>query len=63
MPFTLNDQRVNPFTLKISSVILLTVCHTIPYVSSENLVFNQLIIHYLIFFSILITCLFDMVLI
>ena len=30
MPFTLNDQRVNPFTPKISSVILLTVCHTIP---------------------------------
>ena len=45
MLFTLNDQRVNPFTPKISSVILLTVCHTIPHVSSENLVFNQLIIH------------------
>ena len=30
MLFTLNDQRVNPFTPKISSVILLTVCHTIP---------------------------------
>ena len=45
MLFTLNDQRVNPFTPKISLVILLTVYHTIFYVSSENLVFNQLIIH------------------
>ena len=38
-------KRVSPFTPKISSVILLTFCHTNFYdVSLENLVLNQQII-------------------
>ena len=55
----------NPFTPKISLVILLTVCNTILHyeINSGKLVLDQLIIPWLIFFFILITCLLDIVLI
>ena len=37
---------VNPFTIKISVVFLLTVCHTtLMMLRSENLVLNQQITH------------------
>ena len=54
------NQSFNPLTPKISWVILLTVCHK---VLVKNLVLDQLIIPWLIFFFILITCLLDIVLI
>ena len=54
----------NPFTPKISLVILLTVCDTIlQEINVGKSVLDQLIIPWLIFFSILITCLLDIVLI
>ena len=50
---------LNPFTPKIS-VILLTVCHT---TLSENLVLDQPIFPLLMFFFIFINCLLDIALI
>ena len=55
---------LNPFTPKISSVILL---QCLPYnsydVSSDNLLLDQLLIPLLTFVFFLITCLLDIVLI
>ena len=57
------QRSFNSFTPRISS----TFPYSLPYnsydISSENLVLNQLIIPKLIFLFILITCLFDSVLI
>ena len=57
------QRSFNPFTPRISS----NFPYSLPYnsydISSENLVLNQLIIPKLIFLFILITCLFDSVLI
>ena len=54
----------NPLTPKISLAILLSLPYSSCDVNFENLVFDQLIIHNLIYiFFILITCLPDIVLI
>ena len=53
--------NINPFTPKISLLILLNDCHNSYDFSSENLLLDQLIIPWLIFLFILITFLHDIV--